>query len=621
MTTYYYSSAGSPAASGLDPANARSLLYNDPLSAETVFGQGHNILLASGSVWVPTVNNRFCFNPNMTTARGQFIDVYESDLGPDQPVWDSLLYDDGTGWVSLGDGRWQKTYAVGTLATDVATQLHPRAWAGITGPLSPRNNEVFKYRDTAAEVTGELQFNINGSVITVYSGSINPFVFYGGLVFNRSLIGTSSTGNNYRVAAAINGGRISNLTVRGGQFSLVYNQGMTLYQTRHESAYAGGIVLNNGGDQWCQSITLRECVVDYFTGENENKGTTTIWSSQDGIKSVASYTTGYCVDVDIVDCVIRGARHSAVDFQSTSAKLGAIRGVVHRGTKFGRSVVDSRVIDYGRAWAFDATGWSVLNMPVYGQCTASQMSGSGLVRGIQFLENRKATTDNTPVGEAGNLGTDSAMTLGLSSGGTTGHAVRPAMIVEGCVFDSVWNFPLTVVITRAAATAGGYAIIRGNTFIDQAHYYERITVFGNYTTFTPKPMPGACIMAFVLTAGAAGVNPLFPQTYQNAYVIPEGETTTALHCSNDYPAPVPPTGALSSYNYTKLTVNGSGGYVTTEQYENQMFYSTAAAGLDTAWVPAADSPLAGAGTYQGPALDGKSRDRGRNPTVGAYEPS
>jgi hypothetical protein len=604
MATYFFASDGAEGNSGLSAAAPKQLLS----TAATRINAGDTVLFGTGSIYTPVTNNAMMFDPLFTNA-GQYIGTFDHTLGAEKPILDSLYYDDGTGWSDAGSGRWQKTFTLGTGAGDVAIAFDLRAWAGMTGPTSARSRNPFRFMGSAAACVAELQWFHSAGVVTVYTGTANnPFLHYGGISWVRRIAGSVFISTRFR---NMFGNRIDDgIIFRGGSSLFQNGTGATWTGVEAQCCPNGpGIQLTSSATDIVSNTRLLNTVVDYYTAASENNGSSSNWGGQDGIKAITAFTgTGGVRGIEIIDPLVRGARHSGIGFQSPTGVFGSNSGIVIRGTAPGRAVINcGDGIDYGRAVAFNADGWAVIGVDVTGQCTQSQVNGGGIWRGGSFKQNRRASSD------VDNSGTDNC--IAVSSPNATAQP-RTAVTIEGVLFENPWNY---AIITGDASglpttTNSGFIQIQGCTFVMLENYNAKLTI---QMPTTAQSLPGAAILAYAPTAFNG---PYFPFVRQNAFLLPVGETCTVLHCSADYPtSPASAHFGASTWDWTQFTANQVTGYAVGKQADNQVFNTTSAAGMNSSYVPSTSSALYRAGTHIGYRLDGAGAQRWNPPSVGAYE--
>lgn len=615
MATLYYHPNGDDSLAGTSAGTARKSLNSlgsgasVANNATTRFAAGDTILLARGGIWVPAVENmnvRFMFDPSVSVHNGQYLGSYDAGIGSNRPILDMLLYDDGTGWSYLSAGRWTKTYA----ATD-GISLLGRCWPALTGPSSPRNYDAMRLMASAADVVAEYQYYITGLTATVYTGSsaVNPFYYYSGIAFARRTYGSSNLIGRLRQLAgeSVRDG----IVFRGGSIGLQSGAlDCRFEQLRFDSMESCAFVISEGG-YVSSRLTISEPSFDWYTGEKENEGSSARFGGWNGIQISPTPTSGTngVFGVDIIDLNCRGARHLALQAINDSATyLNGVSGIVMRATKKGRSVIDSRDIDYGRAFGVTCSGALLKDLIFTGAPTHCQMAGLGRIENCDWINNRPAQSD------ASNQGTDCCLWTSspYNSLYSADIVPRTSISVVGCLFDTPVNFAYAHSDgTGLGTTPVGVGDIRliNNTIIDQTYYNQRKTI--QYTT--QLPMPSASMLIYSASTGT----PVFPTLKNNLFVLPNGATTVYLH--KDQATGTTPVGAPDTrFKVNPYTVNDATAPVV--PVANQQYASRDAAGIGSDnRVSSAASPVVGAGVFAGYSSDPAGIQRWNPPTVGAYE--
>jgi hypothetical protein len=613
MSIYYFShTLGSDSNSGLNPAQPHKSLGRATGHLSFLFNAGHTCLLAAGDVWEQGLTGGVAtstIDVTPTVHAGQYIGMYDAGLGSDRPRIDSMVYqsgaDDGL-WTNIGSNRWTCDIVTSYAALGVSG-VTPRIWPGITNKVQPLHRSPQRYKGTsAASVNAIGDYVVSSGVITMYSPSGAPPSYYGGLaigVLPSTASGYPSTQirvQNLQGESFLHGltlrGSTNTWTMRGSANFDVYIEKMIV-----EGPSGGGPTLHTTGTDSIQRFRGYDCNVDYFTsldeGTIENGG-------QDGFQvDVAPGSGALTSDVEWVDCNVRGARHTSVSFQYTNeAYPNQLNGLIFRATKKGRSVLDQREANYGRAFGLIGTGWRLQNIIIRGQPTQSQFDGSGVISACEWRENMDRDVDNNA---AGNGGGDSCIVISLSTA-TDAATTHKKIRIEGTLFENPSNFAIRIGDFTGNPFPVGAIEIEGNTFIDLLHYNNKRRQ--NSTSVTPMVFSVAgesATVASVASTYFAGQN--FPTYRNNVFIIPPGKTGCYGYS----------TGTTSITSYAVNTGPG-GGFPT--PVGDMKFHDIAAAGLSApGYLPSRTSPLIGQGVHNSYNRDGRGKVRRNPPTVGAFD--
>lgn len=612
MAIYYYDPVAGNDSNAGTYASPRRSLSGHANSAATMFVAGHSVMLARNTTFRWALS-AYAFDPLVTTHNGQTWGSYAASYGDENhPLIDSLIYDDGTsGWSYIGAGRWQKDFT-----SSAATALNYRVWAGLTSSTSDTTrNSAMRKMASAAACVAPLQYFMSGLVLTVYTGGdsagYNPFTYYGGL----GMIGRTGSAPVTGRFRTLRGETIKEMSFRGGVINFQSgNSDVVISDIKARycaNAVMIGICESTG---WARRFTIRGVDYDAMTSSTEDEGSSSNWGAMDVVAGIIAVTDGstaaFIEDIDCVDIMARGMRHSAIDIQSNVSAVAyndSVRGLKIRGTAPGRSVFDTSDVDYGRGAAITAAGFLYENVTNRGQPTQDQFSGSGLIRASRWEGGRRGTTTN-------NRWLDGYITLSSPINGGSGfqQCTDCSIEVTGNVLVNPSGYPIVVLANPAfpRPVAAGDIRIHGNTIVDQTYYASRRVEQSG----VDYPLPSAAIS---VQAPTYADYPMIPTVYNNVFILPSGATGVLAHNDNDAGTQYG-TGALSPYRFVTYALNaGLGGMPI--PYANRQYATLSEAGLGSDYRPAANSDVSRVGTHSGASRDADGVVRWNPPTIGAYE--
>ena len=619
-TQYYFSQTlGNDANSGLIPGSPKQTLA----AALTLYQNGNSISQARGDKWRPLgYGSTFgFFSPTISTHNGQIWNSYDAGLGSDLPVWDTMIYDDGAGWTNIGAGRWSKDMT--TLGGIYAglTGLVGRCWPAMTGPSSPPNREAFRLMGSAAACVAIRQFYVTGTTITIYTGSTNPFVYYGGIAL-AARFGSSNLFGRFQ---SFNGETFSEVLIRGsGGTAQNTNRFVTFNDVQIICpGDAGGFGTAATGDV-VSDWTIRRFYCDFYTSSTEDRADSSPFGSWNGLSFVSTdvATDPLISRMDVVDAYVRGARHAGLQFATISlTQLDNVKGITIRSSVPGGTVLDEQDVDYGHGLAVTAAGFLIQGVKRTGGRTQDQIMGAGRITGCVWKNASGPAASN-----ASNFGTCNYVSI-------SSYAYTTALCdidIDGCVFNAPSNFAIQINPTTSGSIAQGKLRITNTTFV------ETTASYASKTTWQPDGNPGGSLHGACIVCGtfAADATLPFPDLKNNLYIIPTGETIVALwaHQAGNsgggtgtyYASPNPP--ASSYFNMFGYTANDSPpaaslpGATAAVVSNNATYASATAAGVDSSsFKPTSASPLYHAGAVVTLVPDGAGSSRYQPPTTGALE--
>lgn len=528
MADFYFSNgnpyiglaAGDDSRAGTTPSSPRKSLSLIP----PLLDAGHRVFLQAGSVWPisSTVGLDILSNP----ANGALLGYYGDIESSEPPTIDALLYEPPTasGWSSIGSNRWTKTFSVGDIV-----RIFPSKVLG--SPLLPY---AFKRVANATDVTteGTFHFDTSTSVLTLFAlgTTTAPPAYYGGLAMTRTGSGGVSINVRFRSASNI---AVQGLRALGGQTGVMFQVGTT--DTRNivlEDFVSLGNFLPcisvSGVSGMCRDITIVRPHLDGIAVSNENRGTSGPWGSMNGVAVL-----DHASNVTVIDPVIKGQRHSAI-FIAQEANVSKIKVVV-TSPSYGQ--IDCNTIDYGRAIDASCTDWHISGLRVVGQCTQTQLGGSGTLSGCVFTGHRRATTPT-------NEGTDNCINwYNFSNGFSVVDINITGNYIENPVnyaFDQAYS-----PVVNGTMASNSVKVYR-NVIVDQAFYNQR--VWPQATPATPGPTGSV----WLRTVSGSQASPTQLWT-QNTFLLPAGATTVIV--------------AQTASGQTNYTINGAPGAVGNRQAE------------------------------------------------------
>lgn len=463
MTQYYFDYVGGlDANSGLTTAAPKQTLA----AIEPLIIAGNTISLKRGVRWprVVAFGSNVTFDINGKALAGV---CTLNDYGDavNAPTIDNLEYDSGTGWTSLGSGRWSKAMTV-----QVTRIMFGSSYSALsTGGLA---------RATSSATTAAQQWFWGSNVLHVYTGSdvTNPHAFYGGLAYV-----SFDTVLRFRDSANL---LVERWRLFGG-YTTVHFQAAgadvtDVMMTDCEIGYGmkGWAIQSDAGTKVNRRITLTRPVFNARTNATENTfGYTDSaaagapWGQCDGINISMNYD-----DIVVTDWTITGARHSGFNIYDN---IGSLPGDVTCTAGAAYGSIDSRTLNYGRSFSIAgsiaAQNVKLSGAKSLGQVTRSQVAGTVVVSGCTWKEMQKATSVE---------GWENSSAIWFQNWlAGPGDSNMVDVTVQNCYIENCWHPAFA--FFKSGVAAGTFDTnkvkIYNNTIVDVDHYNEPSTD-GCYST-------------------------------------------------------------------------------------------------------------------------------------------